>query len=108
VGARTWADDAGLQLSGRPRMADDPLRIVAPVPGSVFWLAPELGPQRMILRAAAAPGIERLTFEIDGQVVGVAPAGDPQFTWALDPGRHVLRVSAPGVAAVTSSFEVKQ
>jgi len=108
VEARTWADDAGLHLSGRPRMADDPLRIVAPVPGSVFWLAPELGPQRMILRAAAAPGIERLTFEIDGHVLGVAPAGDPQFTWALDPGRHVLRVSAPGVAAVTSTFEVKQ
>ena len=31
-----------------------------------------------------------------------------QLTWALDPGRHVLRVSAPGVSAVTSSFEVKR
>jgi hypothetical protein len=89
-------------------MADDPVRIVAPVPGSVFWLAPELGSQRMVLRAAAAPGIERLTFEIDGAVVGVVTAGDPQLTWVLDPGRHVLRVSAPGVAAVMSSFEVKR
>ncbi len=108
VEARAWAYDAGLLVSGRPRTADDPLRIVAPVPGSVFWLAPELGLQRMVLRAAAAPGTEPLTFEIDGKVVGVAAAGDAQFTWALDPGRHVLRVSAPGLAAVTSSFEVKR
>jgi penicillin-binding protein 1C len=108
VEARAWAHDAGLLVSARPRMADDPLRIVSPVPGSVFWLAPELGSQRMVLRAAAAPGIERLTFEIDGTVVGVVAAGDPQLTWVLDPGRHVLRVSAPGVAAVTSRFEVKR
>jgi hypothetical protein len=74
----------------------------------VFWIAPELGVQRMVFRVAAAPGIERLTFEIDGKVVGVAAAGDPQVTWALDPGQHVLRVSAPGVAAVTSAFEVKR
>ena len=108
VEARAWAYDAGLLLSGRARSASEPLRIVAPVPGSVFWLAPELGPQRLILRAAAAPGIDRLTFEIDDLVVGVTVAGDGQLTWALDPGRHVLRVSAPGVSAVTSSFEVKR
>jgi penicillin-binding protein 1C len=108
VEARAWAYDAGLLVSVRPRGADGPLRIVAPVPGSVFWIAPELGVQRMVLRAAAAPGIERLTFEIDGKVVGVAAAGDPQITWALDPGEHVLRVSAAGVGAVTSTFEVKR
>jgi len=108
VEARAWAYDAGLLVSARPRGAAEPLRIVAPVPGSVFWLAPELGEQRMILRAAAAPGTEQLTFEIDGKVVGVAGAVDPQVIWALDPGRHVLRVSAPGVGAVTSDFEVKR
>lgn len=106
--ARAWASDAGLLVAARGRASDDALRIVAPVPGSVFWIAPELGPQRMVLRASAAPGIERLTFEIDGALVGVASASDPQFTWALDPGRHVFRVSAPGVAAVTSIFEVKR
>jgi penicillin-binding protein 1C len=108
VEARAWAYDAGLSVSGRSRSADEPLRIVAPVLGSVIWLAPELGLQRMVLRAAAAPGTGRLTFEIDGKVVGVTDAGDAQFTWALDAGRHVLRVSAPGLAAVTSSFEVKR
>ena len=108
VEARTWAYDAGLSVSGRARTADDPVRIVAPVSGSVIWLAPELGLQRMILRAAAAPGTERLTFEIDGRVVGVTDAGDAQLMWSLDPGKHVLRVSTPGLAAVTSSFEVKR
>jgi len=108
VEARAWAYDAGLLLSVRARSGSEPLRIVAPVPGSVFWLAPELGPQRLILRAAAAPGIDRLTFEIDDLVVGVSASGDGQLTWVLDPGRHVLRVSAPGVSAVTSTFEVKR
>jgi penicillin-binding protein 1C len=108
VEARAWAYDAGLLVSERARASDEPLRIVAPVSGSVFWLAPELGSQRMILRAAAVPGIERLTWEIDGNVLGATTAGDPQFMWTLGVGRHVLRVSAPGFAAVTSSFEVKR
>ena len=84
------------------------MRIVAPVSGSVIWLAPELGLQRMILRAAAAPGTERLTFEIDDKVVGVTDASDAQLMWSLDPGKHVLRVTAPGLAAVTATFEVKR
>jgi hypothetical protein len=84
------------------------VRIVAPVSGSVIWLAPELGLQRLLLRATAAPGTTRLTFEIDGTVVGVTDAGDAQITWSLDAGTHVLRVSAPGLAAATSSFEVKR
>jgi hypothetical protein len=62
----------------------------------------------MILRAAAAPGTSPLTFEIDGKVVGVTDSGDAQLTWSLDAGKHVLRVSAPGLAAATSSFEVKR
>ena len=108
VEARTWAYDAGLSVSGRARTADDPVRIVAPVSGSVIWLAPELGLQRMILRAAAAPGTERLTFEIDDKVVGVTDSSDAQLMWSLDPGKHVLRVTAPGLAAVTATFEVKR
>jgi penicillin-binding protein 1C len=108
VEARGWAYDAGLSVSSRSRTADDPVRIVAPVSGSVIWLAPELGLQRLLLRATAAPGTTRLTFEIDGTVVGVTDAGDAQITWSLDAGKHVLRVSAPGLAAATSSFEVKR
>jgi hypothetical protein len=74
----------------------------------VFWIAPELGAQRLVLRAAAAPGAQRVTFEIDGAVVGVVPAPDPWIAWELKIGRHVLRVSAPGIPPVVASFEVKR
>ncbi|MDO8562729.1 MAG: transglycosylase domain-containing protein [Candidatus Limnocylindria bacterium] len=111
--ARAWAHDAGLTLAARAGSAvNDPLRIVAPAAGSVFWLAPELNTQELILRAAATPGIDRVTFEVDGTVVGDAPAGDPRLVWALEPGRHTLRVSASlpdgALAAVMSTYEVKR
>ena len=105
--ARAWAADAGLRLAtGAAREPD--LRIVTPANGTVFWLAPELGAQRTLLRASVAPGIDTVTFAIDGVVIGDAPASDPSVMWTLTLGRHVLRVSAPGVASVTSAFEVKR
>jgi len=106
--ARAWAIDAGLDLAAGARANADPLRIVAPAPGSVFWLAAELEAQRIVLRAAAAPGVARVTFVIDGAVVGVVPASDPWLTWELELGPHVLRVSAPGIPPVVASFEVKR
>jgi penicillin-binding protein 1C len=107
--ARAWARDAGLSLSGGPGAErTDPLRIIAPATGSVYWLAPELDAQQVVLRAAAAPGSENLTFAIDGVFAGDAAAADPAVTWTLAPGRHTLRVSAPGGYATTSTFEVRQ
>jgi len=107
--ARAWAREAGLQLDGTPAPErDDPLRIVAPETGSVYWLAPELEAQQVVLRAAAAPGIDRLTFAVDGVFAGNASAADPAITWTLAPGRHTLRVSTPQGIAATSTFEVRQ
>lgn len=107
--ARAWARDAGLSLSGAfVAERNDPLRIVAPETGSVYWLAPELDAQQVVLRAAAAPGIEHLTFAVDGLFAGEGSAADPAVTWRLVPGRHTLRVSAPGGYAATSTFEVRQ
>lgn len=106
--ARAWAIDAGLDLALGARASTDPLRIVSPAPGSVFWLAPELDAQRIVLRAAAAPGAQLVTFEIDGAVVGVVHASDPWLAWDLELGRHVLRVSAPGTPPVVATFEVKR
>ena len=116
--ARTWAHDAGLPLRGErrpgdtPRGADGRLRIVSPVSGSVFFIAAELAQQQLVLRAAADPGIDRVTFEVDGQVVGEAAGADPQLVWTLQPGRHSLRASARlldgGTAATTATFEVKE
>ena len=111
--ARAWARDAGLNLAdaqGSDRA--DPLRIVAPATGSVYWLAPELDAQQVVLRAAAAPGIDRLTFAVDGVFAGEVSAADPAITWTLAPGRHTLRVSAPqstgATVVATSTFEVRQ
>lgn len=111
--ARGWAHDAGLALAARDGHAtDEPLRVVAPATGSVFWLAPELTAQQLILRAAAVPGSGQVTFEVDGLVVGEAPPADPWLVWALTPGRHTLRVQVqlPGGASASalSSFEVRR
>ena len=109
--ARAWAQDAGLRLVTASPRADDPIRIVTPAAGSVFWLAPELGAAQLVLRAAAAPGIERLTFTVDGVLVGDASAADPSVIWHLAPGRHILRVTASlvggGPTAATATFEVR-
>ncbi len=109
--AQAWARDAGISIGDAGQIGGDPLRIVAPVPGSVLYRAPELADQRIVLRASAARGIARVSFEIDGQALGDADGGDARLVWALEPGRHTLRVSAtlPGgeVAAITSTFEVR-
>jgi penicillin-binding protein 1C len=105
IDARAWASDAGLRLA---KGATAPaLRIVTPAPGTVFWLAPELGAQRTTLRAAVAPGIDKVTFALDGVVIGEVDARDPVLMWTLTPGTHTLRVSTPGVST-TSMFEVKR
>jgi hypothetical protein len=75
-------------------------------------LAPETASSQLILRAVAARGIERVTFAIDGLVIGDAPGSDPWVLWPLELGRHTLRASAHladgRVATVTSAFEVKR
>jgi len=132
--ALAWARDTGLAIgSGGPSASAEPLtlpevplRIVAPVSGSVLYFAPELrgppgelgGPpgesehQQVVLRASAAAGIARVTFEIDGRIVGEAPAADARVIWPLEVGVHALRVSARladgAVATAVSTYEVRR
>jgi penicillin-binding protein 1C len=111
--ARDWARAAGLWLkTDGPPPARDQLRIVVPVPGSTVYLAPELRMHELVLRAAAASGIDRVTFAIDGVAVGTAPAAAPWTVWALEIGLHTLRVSAllpdGSTASATAVFEVKR
>jgi hypothetical protein len=109
VEARAWAREAGLALAADGQVATDrALRVVTPAAGTIYRLAPELSAQRVLFRASASPGIETITFELDGVVIASRPANDPSVLWDLVPGRHTLRVSAPGLATVTSSFEVKR
>src|SRR5436309_3367514 len=90
----------------------DALRIVAPVAGATIYFAPELSSPQVVLRAVAVRGIERVTFAIDGLVIGDAPGSDPWLIWALEQGTHTLRASAHladgSIATVTSAFEVKR
>jgi penicillin-binding protein 1C len=111
--ARAWAHDARLLLGGTAGApAADRIRIVTPATGSVFWLAPELAAQQLVLRAAVEPGVDRLTFAVDGTTVGYASAADPGFTWTLEPGRHTLQVSAAleggDTVVASSTFEVRR
>ncbi|HEV8470432.1 MAG TPA: transglycosylase domain-containing protein [Candidatus Limnocylindria bacterium] len=111
--ARDWARGAGLALkTGGLVPARDQLRVVAPVPGSTIYLAPELRAHELVLRAAAASGIDRVTFAIDGVAVGTAPAAAPWTVWALEVGLHTVRVSAllpdGSTASATAIFEVKR
>jgi penicillin-binding protein 1C len=113
IEARDWARAAGLTLRADGASASrDALRITAPVAGTTIYLAPETASSQLILRAVAARGIERVTFAIDGLVIGDAPGSDPWVLWPLELGRHTVRASAHladgRVATVTSAFEVKR
>jgi membrane peptidoglycan carboxypeptidase len=110
--ARAWAREAGVRLAtDAPPSARETVRIVAPEPGSVFYLAPELVVQHLLLRAAAAPGVERVVFEVDGALVGEVPAGEAWLVWALEPGTHtvVARAALAGgwFASAPVTFEVR-
>src|SRR5438309_1983526 len=113
IEARDWARAAGLTLRSDGASASrDALRIVAPVAGATIYFAPELSSPQVVLRAVAVRGIERVTFAIDGLVIGDAPGSDPWLIWPLEQGTHTLRASAHladgSIATVTSAFEVKR
>jgi penicillin-binding protein 1C len=113
IEARDWARAAGLTLRSDGSSASrDALRITAPIAGTTIYFAPELSSSQVILRATASRGVERVTFAIDGVVIGDAPGSDPWLIWALEPGPHTLRASARltdgSIATATSVFEVKR
>jgi hypothetical protein len=109
--ARAWARDAGLRLVEAGEAKRELVRIVAPVPGSVYYVAPELPRQQVVLRAAVAPGVTRVTFAVDGAVVGETTGIDPWIAWPLARGPHTLRVTGVlpdgTTTSATTAFEVK-
>jgi penicillin-binding protein 1C len=77
-------------LPGGPRRAP---RVVSPAEGQVALLAPGLDPseQEIPLEAeAAASG--RLSWFVDGEFLGAAPA-DERLWWRPSPGRHLVVVT---------------
>ncbi len=113
IEARDWARAAGLTLRSDGASASrDALRILSPVSGTTIFLAPEIATSAVLLRVVAARGIEKVTFAMDGRVIGSAPGSDPWVLWPLELGGHTLRASARfadgSFATVTSAFEVKR
>jgi penicillin-binding protein 1C len=110
--ARAWAVEAGVLVASTPVSADPAaaVRIVAPPPGSVLFLSPELPAQEVLLAASAPPGTTDLRFLVDGAAVGAA-SGAATAVWRLEPGAHVIEVHArlPGGQSVRaeSRYEVR-
>ncbi len=112
VEAQAWALDAGFVIAGGAQgNRPEGLHIVQPGAGSVFFLAPELNRQELVLRAAALPGAGDVTFRINGREVGVAPANDARLVWRLEPGTHRVEAStrlADGtLATAATTYEVR-
>jgi penicillin-binding protein 1C len=84
------------------------LRIVNPPPDAVYLRDPTLRPefQTLPLRAEADAGAGRLTWRIDGTVVGVS-APPVSLDWALARGRHVVAVSDERGRREEATFLVK-
>jgi penicillin-binding protein 1C len=93
--ARGLLDDTAPARSASRDSGHDarPLRILSPPPGAVYLLDPSLRAefQTLPLRGAAL-GAGRLTWQIDGQRVGSAPA-DHALDWPLERGLHTVTVS---------------
>jgi penicillin-binding protein 1C len=112
VEARAWAADAGLRVAASVEAAPRSVYIVQPAPGSVFYLAPELKEQQLLLRAAVPPGATRVEFLVDGLSVGDGTGDDPSLVWQLETGVHELAVVAHlsdgSTASVAVDYEVRE
>lgn len=104
--ARAWARDAGLALAVDDRSAE--LRIVTPISGSTYYLAPELASNELVIRVLArTPG--RIGIEVDGRPIGEVSGDDIRLSWSLTRGTHTLRArSLDTGATATATFEVRQ
>jgi penicillin-binding protein 1C len=110
--ALAWARDAGFATArDAPDASGGPIRIVQPATGSVFFMAPELREQQLVLRASAPAGSERVTFRLDGRVIGEGPGADVRLVWRLEPGMHrveaTARLADGSTTTATSTYEVK-
>lgn len=113
VEARAWAADAGFALaSGGSAASAAAVQVVEPSPGSVFFLAPELRSQEVLLRAVAGIDVSALEVRVDGRLAIRSERADASVAWPLEPGTH--RIEAVAVLGdgrtvrATSSYEVRQ
>jgi penicillin-binding protein 1C len=124
---RSWARDRGLldSRTARPlasaetpqlrpaavatprRAASASLRILNPPAGAVYLRDPTLRDafQTLPLRAESGRS-DRLTWEVNGRVVGTAPA-DGAVEWPLARGPHVITVSDAAGRKAETTIEVR-
>ena len=72
------------------------LSVVTPAPGTRLWRNPESPPaaNRLLLRAAASPGLGQIVWYVDGAPFAVGPP-DAAVAWPLQPGAHRFQVGLP-------------
>ena len=100
AGAR--ATSAGGQKDSKFAV-EGPARILAPTPGTIVALDPDIPPARQRLTLEATGG-GALRWRVDGKEV----AQGPRATWPLWPGRHRLElVDARGQVLDAMPFEVR-
>jgi penicillin-binding protein 1C len=79
-----------------PKRGDARLQIVQPEPDTHVWRNPEApaAVNRLVLRAAAEPGVAQIVWVVDGVPVATA-APDVPLHWPMRPGRHRFQVRLP-------------
>ena len=79
-----------------PVEAGPALRIVQPTPNLHVWRNPDVpqGLDRLVLKAAAAPGITQVTWVVDGASFATVAPDDP-VAWPMRPGRHRFQLRLP-------------
>ena len=92
--ARAWAMEAGFRLASTPPRDPGSVHIVAPAPGAVLYIAPELNAQVVMLRASAPSGAIAVDIRVDGVLVDRVDGSEATAIWTLVPGTHVIEATA--------------
>jgi penicillin-binding protein 1C len=96
---------AGTEPAAPPSLAGGGARIVAPAPGTIVALDPDIPPARQRIVFEAEVHGASLRWLLDGEDHG--PAAD-LLVWPPTPGRHALRlVDAAGETLDSLTFEVR-
>ncbi len=106
---QAWAGASGAVIARPEYGTSSSVHIVQPADRSVFYLAPELPENRMLVRATAPLDADAVEFRIDGELVAVTPPAQAELVVPLQAGRHELRVEALGPRGATFAsvtFEV--
>jgi penicillin-binding protein 1C len=94
---------------GAPDGALRPVVLAWPEDGSRFSLDPDVPPElqtiAIVARVPGADPVARVTFLVDGRVLGEA-AAPFRAAWRLEPGRHELTVRLPDGAEDRATIEV--